>query len=88
MAGALVPARVPVEVELVVLLGGPPPARGRDLGDDGRGLPPLGADAGGDVPGHLLLLGAVVVDGAAVLGPAVGALTVEGGGVVGAVEEF
>lgn len=87
VAGALVARRVVVEVQLVVLLGGPPPAGGGNLGDDGA-LPPLLVGLGRDLAGDLLLLGVVVVDGGAVLGPRVGTLGVEGGGVVELVEEL
>lgn len=87
MTGALVTARVVVEVELVILLGGPPPAGGGDLGDDAP-LPPLGIGLCRNVARDLLLLGVVEVDGGAVLGPSVGALGVEGRGVVHGVEEL
>lgn len=89
MARALVPVRIPLQVQLVVLLGRPPPTRGCDLGHDGaRVLPPLRADLGRDLARDSLLLLVVEVDGRAVLGPRVGSLAVEGCRVVGAVEEF
>ena len=87
MTRALVPAGVPVKVELVILLGGPPLAGGDNLGDDAA-LPPLLVGLFGDVARDLFLVGVVEVDGAAVLGAAVGPLAVERRGVVGAVEEF
>lgn len=76
-----------MQVPLVILLGGPPLARGRNLGDDGA-LPPLGVGLFGDVAGDLFLLGVVVVDGGAVLWARVGTLSVERRGVVRRVEEF
>jgi hypothetical protein len=84
---ALIAPRRPLEVPLVVLLCAPPLPRGRDLGDDAA-LPPLLVGARGDVAGLGLLLGVVVEDGGAVLGPAVRALAVKGGGVVRLVEEL
>lgn len=87
VAGALVAGRVVVEVELVVLLGGPPLAGGRNLGDD-LAVPPLLVGLGGDLARDLFLLGVVVVDGGAVLRAGVGALGVEGRGVVELVEEL
>jgi hypothetical protein len=87
MAGALVAGGVSVEVLLVVLLGGPPLASRSDLGDDGV-LPPLLIGEVGDLAGSLFLVVGVVVDGGAVLGAGVGALAVQAGGVVEAVEEL
>lgn len=87
VAGAFVPRGVVVEVQLVVLLGGPPLAGGGNLGDDGA-LPPLGVGLGRHLARRLFLLGVVVVDGGAVLRSRVRALGVERGGVVELVEEL
>lgn len=87
MTGALITTGVVLEVQLVILLSGPPLAGGRDLGDDAS-LPPLGIGFCRDVARNLLLLGVVEVDGGAVLGASVGALGVEGRGVVHGVEEL
>lgn len=84
---ALIPIGVPLQVQLVVLLGGPPLAGGRNLGDN-LALPPLGVCPFGDVAGDALLLVVVEVDCGAVLRAGVGALAVEGCGVVHAVEEL
>jgi hypothetical protein len=89
MTRALVAVRIPLQIQLVVLLGRPPASRGCDLGHDGaRVLPPLRARLGRDLARDALLLLVVEVDGRAVLGPRVRALAVEGCRVVGAVEEF
>src|SRR3954463_15212237 len=70
------------EVLLVVVLGGVELGGGDDLGDDGPPEtvaafePRLGVERSG------LLLGGEVEDGRPVLGANVGALAVEGGGVV------
>ena len=87
MTGTLVAGRVVLEVQLVILLGGPPLACGGNLGDN-LALVPLVVCLCGDVAGNLFLLVVVEVDGGAVLGAGVGALLVEGGGIVHAVEEF
>jgi hypothetical protein len=87
VARALIAVGVPLQVELVVLLGGPPLTGGRNLGDD-LALPPLGVCLFGDVAGDALLLLVVEVDGGAVLWAGVRALAVEGCGVVHAVEEL
>lgn len=87
MARALIPIGVPLQVQLVVLLGGPPLAGGRNLGDN-LALPPLGVCLFGDFAGDALLLVVVEVDGGAVLRAGVGSLAVEGCGVVHAVEEL
>lgn len=71
----------------MVLLGGPPAARGGDLGDDAA-APPLVVGLSCDLAGDALLLRVVEVDGGAVLGARVRALAVEGGRVVCAVEEL
>lgn len=87
VARALIPRRVLLEIQLVILLGRPPLSRGRNLGDD-LAAPPLGVCLFGDFAGDCLLLGRVEVDGGAVLGAGVRALGVEGRGVVHAVEEL
>lgn len=87
MTWALIPVGVPLQVQLVVLLGGPPLAGGRNLGDN-LALPPLGVCLCGDVAGDALLLLVVEVDGGAVLRAGVWALAVEGCGIVHAVEEL
>lgn len=87
VARALVPVRIPVQVQLVVLLGAPPLPRGRDLSHDAA-VPPLLARLGRDLPRDALLLLVVEVDGRAVLGPRVRALAVERRRVVRAVEEL
>lgn len=71
----------------MILLGGPPLSRGRDLGDD-LALPPLRVGLGRHLARDLFLLGVVEVDGGAVLRARVGPLLVERRGVVRAVEEL
>jgi hypothetical protein len=83
----LIAARVVVQVLLVVRLGRPPLAGGRDLCDDGA-VPPLLVGELCDLPGVLLLLRVVEVDGGAVLWAGIGTLAVQGCGVVRAVEEL
>lgn len=56
-----------MQVLLVVVLSVPPAPRGRDLGHDAA-LVPLLVGLFGDLARHPLLVLAVVVDGAAVLG--------------------
>lgn len=81
--------RVPIEIQLVSLLRVVPHPGGLDLGGDGRRAEPLRrADLLGDVTGDALLVGRVVVDGAAVLSAAVVALAVGRGGVVRLVQEL
>ena len=87
VARTLISARIPIQVQLVVLLGSPPLACGRNLGHDAV-VPPLFVGLLRDFARDLLLLVVVIVDGGPVLGSRVGALTVERGGVVGAVEEL
>lgn len=87
VARALIPRRVLLKIQLVILLGRPPLSRGRNLGDD-LAAPPLGVCLFGDFAGDCLLLGGVEVDCGAVLGAGVRALGVEGRGVVHAVEEL
>lgn len=87
MARALVSHRVPVQIQLVILLSRIPLARGRKLRDN-LAVPPLLVCLFGHVPRDRFLVGIVVVDCRAVLGSCVGALGVERRGVVHAVEEF
>ncbi len=84
---ALIPRRVVVQIQLVVILGIPPLLRGQDLGHN-AGLPPLLVDFSRHFARNLFLLRAVEEYSAAVLCPAVGALRVERRGVVHAVEEL
>lgn len=87
MARALVPGGVIVQVLLMIRLGGPPLPCGRQLGHN-LTLPPLLVCQTGDFPCDPLLLLIVIVDGRAVLWAGVGALLVEGCGVVRAIEEL
>lgn len=70
----------------MVILSVPPLLRGEDLGDD-LVVPPLLVCFFCQLPRGFLLLGVVVEDPRAVLGPPVGALLVGRGGVVHPVEE-
>lgn len=70
----------------MVILSVPPLLRGEDLGDD-LVVPPLLVCFFCHLPRGFLLLGVVVEDPRAVLGPPVGALLVGRGGVVHPVEE-
>lgn len=89
VAGALVAGGVLVKVELVVVLGVPPLARGDDLSGDLAGAAvPLGVGGGRDLAGDGLLLRAVEEDAAPVLRTCVVPLPVAGRGVVDAVEEL
>lgn len=87
MARTLIAVRVLVQVQLVILLSGPPLASGNNLGDNAA-LPPLLVGLACDLARRLLLLGVVEVDAGAVLGAGVAALAVEGGRVVHAVKEL
>lgn len=69
-------------VLLVVVLGGVEGAGGDDLGDEGADVLAGGVAAGFFGAGEAGLLVVMVEDGAAVVGANVGALAVEGGGVV------
>lgn len=84
---AFITSRVVVQVLLVVLLRIPPPTSRQDLGDNAA-VPPLRICALGDILGDRLLLGIVVEDPAPVLRTPIATLSVEGGGVVHAVEVF
>jgi hypothetical protein len=84
---ALVPARVVIQVQLVVLLCIPPLPRGQDLRHHAA-LPPLLVDLFRNLARLLLLLGIVVENRAAVLATCVRALAVRRGRIVHFVEEF
>lgn len=86
--GALVSARVLVQVLLVILLGVVPDTDLGNLGDNVLALVVLLLNLSSDTLGDLLLLGRVVEDGRAVLSANIGSLAVGGGGVMHAVEEL
>lgn len=86
--GALITIRVLVQILLMISLRIEPLARRDNLGHNKLALVMLLLDFSSDPFGNLLLLGGMVKDGRAVLGADVGALGVEGGGVVHPVEEF
>lgn len=87
MARAFISGGVLVEIQLVVLFRIPPRLGGQDLGDD-LAVPPLLIGLLGDLVRDRFLLGRMIKDPAAVLGPSVGTLLVRGGGVVHPVEEL
>jgi len=76
-----------MKVQLVVILSVPPGARRDDFRRD-LALVPLLVGLPRDLLGDILLLLVVEVDTAAVVGAGVRALSVQGGGVMHAVEEF
>jgi hypothetical protein len=86
--GALVAAGVDVQVLLVVGLCVPPLAGREDLSGDLALLPPLLLNLLCDFSCNLLLRVVVGEDAAAVLTADIGSLTIFGGGIVHAVEEF
>lgn len=88
LSRTLITTRVILQIQLMILLRIPPLARGQDLRRDGPAAPPLLLHLLRHLLGRLLLLLVVVEDGAAVLRPAVGALSVLGCRVVHLVEEF
>lgn len=88
MRRALVPTRVLIQIQLMIILGVPPGTGVQDLGRDGPLGPPLRLGALGDPLRRGGLLGRVREDAAAVLRAGVAALPVLGRGVVHAVEEF
>lgn len=89
MGRALVTGGVLVKVQLVVVLGVPPLARGHDLGGDLPGPPePLRVHGGRDLLRDGLLFRTVEEDAAPVLCPRVVALPVARRRVVDAVEEL
>lgn len=89
MSRTLVARRVLVKVQLVVVLGVPPLARGHDLGGYLPGpAEPLRVHGGRDLLRDGLLLGAVEEDAAPVLRSRVVALPVARRRVVDAVEEL
>lgn len=89
MAWALIPARIVpgLEVLLVVVLCVPPFASRQDFRYD-LSIPPLLVHQLGYLLGDLLLLGVVEVDAGSVLAASIGTLSVEGGGIMHAVEEL
>jgi len=88
MRRAIIPSRVIIQILLMVILRIPPLARLQDLRRNLTALVPLRLRQLRHMSRLLLLLGVVVEDAAAVLGPDVGALAVGGRGVVHFVEEF
>ncbi len=88
MRRALIPPRVMVQIQLMIILRIPPPARLQDLRRDLPILKPLLLRRLRDLHRLGFLLGGVVEDGAAVLRARVHALPVLGGGVVHAVEKL
>lgn len=88
MRGAFVATRVDVQVLLVVGLSIPPLAGREDFSGNLALLPPLLLDLLCDFSCDLLLRVVVGEDAAAVLAADIGSLTVFGGGIVHAVEEF
>ncbi len=79
---------VVLEVLLVVLLRRVEGGQRGDLGDDGVLPQPLLGQGGDGLARDTLLLGRVEEDGGAVLGADVGALAVEGGGIVDREEDL
>ena len=88
MRRTLVPARVILQIELVIGLRIPPLAGGQDLSRDVSALPPLLLRLVRHIARLALLLVGVVEDGGAVLRAGVHALPVLGRGVVHLVEEL
>lgn len=89
MRRTLIPPGIIMQIQLMIILRIPPPARLQNLRRNGPLLlPPLLLGLAGHEFGLGFLLGGVVEDGAAVLGSGVHALAVRGGGVVHFVEEF
>jgi hypothetical protein len=84
---ALIPARVVIQVQLVILLSIPPLPRGQNFGDH-VALPPLLVHLLSNLLRYLLLLSVVVKDRAAVLRPRIRALAIRRGGIVHLVEEL
>lgn len=87
MARAIIAIRVGVQIFLMIILCIPPLPSWQHLRHN-LPLPPLLVHLVGDFPRNLLLLGIMVENGAAVLAPAIGTLSVSGGGVVHAVKVF
>lgn len=87
VSGTLVPKRILVQVQLVILLSIPPLA---SLEDFRRHLAtvPLLIDLGGNILCNLLLLRVVIENGTAVLSARIVTLAVAGSRVVRAVEEL
>lgn len=87
MCLALIPKRVLVQIQLMIVLRVPPLPSLYDLGRD-LAVIPLLIDLGCDLTRNFLLLSVVVKDARAVLRAAVVALAVECCGVVHPVEEL
>lgn len=88
MGRTLITPRILIQVLLMIILSIPPPTRLQDLRTNPILLPPLLLRLLRHLLRLRLLLGAVVEDGAAVLGSGIHALAVLGRGVVHAVEEL
>lgn len=87
MTRAFIPARIPIQIQLMIRLGIPPLARRQNLRDD-LAMPPLLVGLLRHVLCDTLLLVVVVEDAGAVLGADVRALAVGRGRVVHLVEVF
>lgn len=88
MRRTLVPARVVMQIQLMIILRVPPLPCLQNLCRNRTLLPPLPLHFLRHALRHLLLLWGVVKDGAAVLGAGIHTLTVLGSGIVHLVEEF
>ena len=88
MRRTLIPPRIIVQVQLVIILSVPPLPRFQNLRRDRCLLPPLLLHLLCHFLRFRLLFRRVIENGAAVLGPAVHALTIFGSGVVHFVEEL
>lgn len=88
MRRTLIPARIMMQIQLMIILRIPPRARLEYLRRDRPALPPLPLRPLGDLLRLRFLLGTVVEDGGAVLRAGVHALSVLGRRIVHLVEEF
>lgn len=88
MRRTLIPARIPLQIQLMILLGIPPLPGLQNLRTHRSLAPPLLLHLLRHLLGFFFLFGGVVEDGGAVLGAGVHALAVLGGGVVHLVEEL
>src|SRR5438445_5025583 len=79
---------VALEVVLVIFLSGVKRPQRLELGDQRAAIIAAGAHLGHHLLGGLFLLGRVVIDGRAILGADIGALAVEGSGVVNGKKHF